>query len=152
MVAVLDQKDRLLLNRLQEGLPLVAAPFAAVGEELGLTEEEVLQRLLRLKNKGVIRRLGAVVESRRLGCHGTLAALKVPEEDIEKAVEIINSFPEVTHNYLRSHSWNIWFTITALSEERIEEILSEIKVRGKGWPLLNVPAQKVFKIRAVFKL
>ena len=148
----LDDKDRLLLNRLQEGLPLTAAPFAAVAEELAMTEEEVLQRLLRLKEKGVIRRLGAVVESRRLGCHSTLAALKVPEEDIEKAAEIINSFSEVTHNYLRSHDWNVWFTVTAASEERVAEILKEIEARGKGWPLLNVPARKVFKIRAVFSL
>ncbi|MDH7479849.1 MAG: AsnC family transcriptional regulator [Syntrophomonadaceae bacterium] len=147
----LDEVDRRVLNRLQAGLPLEDRPFAVLGEELGIGEDELIERLSRLKETGVLRRLGAIIDSRQLGFASTLAAMRVPAEDLEQAAALINSYEEVTHNYLRDNSWNVWFTLIAHNEKQIESILREISSAG-GWPIMNLPATRVFKIRAEFAL
>lgn len=147
----LDEIDRRVLNRLQAGLPLEDRPFAALGEELGIDEKTLIERLSRLKEIGVLRRLGAILDSRRLGFASTLVALQVPEDELERAAALINSYEGVTHNYLRDNSWNVWFTLIAPGEEQIDNILREIGSTG-GWPMMNLPATRVFKIRAEFLL
>ncbi|MEW6446756.1 MAG: Lrp/AsnC family transcriptional regulator [Bacillota bacterium] len=148
----LSEADRQLLNAMQEGFLPVPNPFKEVGARLGLTEEEVIAELRRLKESGAIRRLGAIIDSRKIGYTGTLCAMKVPEERIDEAAAVINSFPEVTHNYVREHDFNVWFTILAPSSARIAEILDTIKRETGITELLNLPAQRIFKIRVNFDL
>ena len=146
----MDDQDRQLLNRLQSHFPLTANPFQTLGAELGLTEPEVLSRISRLKETGIIRRIGASFDSRALGYASTLAAMQVPEPRLSEVVAVVNSFPGVTHNYRRNHDYNLWFTLIAAGAPEIEGILREIQERTGGLPLLNLPAQRVFKIKAEF--
>ncbi|MEW6770970.1 MAG: Lrp/AsnC family transcriptional regulator [Bacillota bacterium] len=148
----LTEAERQLLNAMQQGFLPVPEPFKEVAARLGLTEEEVLSELRRLKEAGVIRRLGAIIDSRKIGYTGTLCAMRVPEERIPEAAAVINSFPEVTHNYVREHDYNVWFTILAPSEERINKIVNSIKEQTGITAFLNLPARRIFKIRVNFDL
>lgn len=145
----LDALDLTLLERLQTALPLCPRPYAQLGAELGLNEEEVLTRLQLLKNSGLIRRIGANFNSRALGWHSTLCAASVPNEKLENFSQEVNKLPGVTHNYLRQHTYNVWFTLIGQSQEEVEgeiEKLSEIT----GIKILNLPAKKIFKLKVKF--
>lgn len=148
----LTEADRQLLNAMQEGFLPVPNPFKEIGARLGLTEDKVIAELKRLKEIGAIRRLGAIIDSRKIGYTGTLCAMKVPGERIHEAAAVINTFPEVTHNYVREHDFNVWFTILAPSPERIAEILEAIKEKTGITEFLNLPARRIFKIRVNFDL
>lgn len=148
----LDDLDRRLLEIVQEEFPLTARPFLALGEALGTSEEEAVLRAKRLRDQGIIRRIGPVLDMRRLGCSGVLVALPVPDEKIEEVAEVVNGFQEISHNYLRPNDteFNMWFTISA-SEERIEEILSEMK-KKTGLDQLVLPTKRIFKIGVRFEI
>jgi DNA-binding Lrp family transcriptional regulator len=145
-----DDLDRQLLNRLQSGFPLASNPFQVLGEELGLEEVQVIERIGRLKEEGIIRRIGASFDSRGLGYVSTLAALKVPENKLLEVAAMVNSYEGVTHNYQRNHEYNLWFTLIAPSSDELESTIREIQERAEGLPGLNLPAQRVFKIKAEF--
>lgn len=149
---MVDDLDRRLLNRLQSDFPITAYPFQTLGAELGLSETEVLSRLSRLKGAGIIRRIGASFDSRALGYVSTLAALKVPEGRLPEVVAVVNSYAGVTHNYRRNHDYNLWFTLIAPGAAEIGAVLQEIQERTGGLPLLRLPAEQVFKIKAEFTL
>ncbi|MDP2728568.1 MAG: Lrp/AsnC family transcriptional regulator [Dehalococcoidia bacterium] len=108
----LDDIDRRLLNLLQSGFPLTAKPFAALGESLGISEAETLERVQRLKAEKVIRQISAIFDSRALGYQTTLAAFRVPEDRLEEVAASVNEYPGVSHNYARNHRFNIWFTLS----------------------------------------
>lgn len=148
----LDSLDKQLLNIIQSHLPIEPEPYKKLAETLGTTEEDILARLKRLIEKGVIRRLGAIFDSRRVGYSGTLCAMKVPAERIEEVTAVINSFPGVTHNYLRDHPYNMWFTLLVESQAKLENTLEEIKRRTGIADMLYLPALRIFKIRVNFDL
>jgi DNA-binding Lrp family transcriptional regulator len=147
----MDQLDRDILNIIQTDFPIAASPYADIGKQVGLSEDEAYDRVMRLKNENVIRRIGATFDSRKLHFTSTLCALKCPPEKMEKAVEVINSFPQVTHNYERNHPYNIWFTVIAESKERLQAILDEISERGEVDNVRSMPASKMIKIKVDFK-
>lgn len=148
----MDAVDKKILNILQTRFPLVPEPFDAVGEELGLTGDEVAERVRRLKADGVIRRIGAVFDSRRLGYASTLCAARVPEEKLRDFVDVVNGYPGVTHNYRRGHEYNVWFTFIAPDAESLERDLAEIRRRTGVEDVISMPAVKTFKINATFEL
>lgn len=139
-----------LIARLQRDLPLTEKPYLALAEELGVEEKDVLKALRWLKSKGIIRRLGATFDARRLGYQPTLCAAKVPPERIEDVAAVLNSYPEVTHNYLREHEYNIWFTLIAENEEEQKALIEEIRQKTGFEEILNLPARKMFKIAVNF--
>jgi siroheme decarboxylase len=144
--AELDAADRRLINRLQDGLPLVEAPYAAVAAELGLSEGELLYRLERLLEAGVLSRFGPMYHAERLGGGLTLAALAVPEVDFDRITEAVNAFPEVAHNYRREHRLNMWFVLATETPERIDEVIAEIEA-ATGLAVFNMPKQEEFHVR-----
>ena len=148
----LDDLDRAILNEIQSHFPIEARPFAAVGEKVGASEEEVLARVAAMADTGVIRRLGANFTSRKLGYTSTLCAARVPPESLDNFVAVVNRYPGVTHNYLRRHRYNVWFTLIAESEERLNQILAEISRASEVAEILSLPAQEVFKIKVDFPL
>jgi DNA-binding Lrp family transcriptional regulator len=148
----MDDVDKKILNILQTRFPLVPEPYDAVGEELGLTGDEVIERVRRLKDDGVIRRIGAVFDSRKLGYASTLCAAKVPEEKMRHFVEVVNGYPGVTHNYRRGHEYNVWFTFIAPDAEALERSLDEIRRRTGVDNVISMPAVRTFKINATFDL
>ena len=148
----MDATDKKILNIIQKDFPIVEEPFAAVAEKTGITEKEVLERIKRLKREGIIRRIGAVFDSRKLGFVSTLCAARVPEERMKKFVEVVNSYPGVTHNYRRNHEYNVWFTFIAPDEDSLNRALTEIHKTTGVTDILDMRASRTFKIDASFKV
>ncbi|MEE9585468.1 MAG: uroporphyrinogen-III synthase [Nitrososphaerales archaeon] len=151
----LDTKDRQLLDELQKAIPLEKSPWVEIGRRLGLSGEEVLTRLGRLSKMGVVRKLGPIIDARKVGLTAsTLVGMKAPQERIDEIVEVINSYDEVSHNYERNHEYNVWFTLTAPNQGYLAKILQEIGMKT-GVPeedILNLPTERLFKIKANFKM
>jgi len=148
----LDDTDRKILNRIQSDFPITPRPYLSIAEQLGLSEQEVISRLTRLKAHAIIRRIGGNFYPEKLGFVSTLCAAKVPEDKIDLFADVVNRYPGVTHNYERDSVFNIWFTFIAPSREDIAEKLEEISRETGGTEILNLPATDVFKIRAQFDL
>lgn len=148
----LDALDRALLNRLQARIPLTAEPWRAVGEELGLAPGEVLERLKGLKEQGVIRRVGGVFNPAGLGFAGRLYAMEVEESRFYEAAAVVNGFKGVTHNYRRRHRLNMWFTLSARSEEEREAILGPIREAAGEPRLYEFPSEQVFKLNVFLNM
>jgi len=146
----MDDIDKAILNRIQSDFPITSQPYQTIADELNLTEKEVLGRVSRLKEMGIIRRIGANFVPAKLGYVSTLCAAKVPEDQIERFADVVNRFPGVTHNYRRENSFNVWFTFIAPSMEEIEQNLKEIEQETGIKEILNLPATRVFKIKAQF--
>lgn len=146
----LDRQDRAILNLIQRNFPLTHRPFLALARKTGMKEKEVLSRVQRLKDLGIIRRIGASFSAGAVGFSSTLCAARVPAEKIEEFVAVVNSYPGVTHNYEREGEYNIWFTLIAPSPEKIGEILKEISRKTGIRKVLNLPATKTFKIAVDF--
>jgi DNA-binding Lrp family transcriptional regulator len=147
----MDAYDRKILDVIQSNYPISARPYADVGAQVGLTEAEVLARVRALRQKGVIRRIGANFSSQVLGWQSTLCAARVPEDKVEAFVAEVNRHPGVTHNYLRQHSYNVWFTFIGPSMEAVRAALAEI-TQATGIPVLNLPAERLFKIKVDFAM
>ncbi|MBM3303149.1 MAG: AsnC family transcriptional regulator, partial [Deltaproteobacteria bacterium] len=146
----MDERDRLLLNEIQAGFPVAPHPYRVLGEKIGMDQEEVLRRIAALKQKGIIRRIGASINSRRIGFVSTLLAARVPPERFEAFVETVNRCPGVTHNYERKHEYNVWFTLIAPSVQDKERIIKEL-MDETGVRMEEFPARRIFKIRVDFR-
>ncbi|MBP2649580.1 MAG: putative transcriptional regulator, AsnC family [Firmicutes bacterium] len=149
---MLTEFDKSLLNIIQSDLALSKQPFALIAERLGTDEATVIDRIRRLKDQGYIRRIGAFFDSARLGYTGTLLALEVEAEQIEKVVELINSYPGVTHNYEREGRFNLWITLLTSNVEEEKRIVSVIESLPGVNRLLNLPATEKFKVNVQFNL
>jgi siroheme decarboxylase len=148
----MDAIDKKILNIIQKDFPVVAEPFKVVAERLGLDEDEVLERIKDLKAVGIIRRIGAVFDSKKMGFASTLCAAKVPKKYLRKFIEIVNSYPGVTHNYRRRHDYNVWFTFIASDEETLKKSLGEIRDKTGVADIISMTASRIFKIDATFEL
>lgn len=147
----LDAVDRRLLDIIQTDFPLVARPYAELGRRLQMSEKDAFERVNAMRQKGVIRRLGANFQSARLGFVSTLCAAKVPGEKMAEFIARVNAIPGVTHNYERAHAYNIWFTLISPSREAREETLRQLS-ETSGIEILNLPATRFFKIRVDFRM
>ncbi len=146
----LDDTDRQLINLIQLDFPLDSRPFHTLGCQIGISEAEVIDHLKRLTDIGVIRRIGPILNTKGLGGASTLVAMQVPEDAIDGVASRINGFDEVSHNYLRPGAYNIWFTVSARSKKRLHEMISEIK--ALGYPFLELPVTRLFKIGVKFEV
>ena len=148
----IDNIDRTILNRVQSDFPITSRPYLSIAEDLGFSESEVIERLDRLKAKGIIRRIGGNFVPEKLGFVSTLCAAKVPEDKIDHFASVVNRYPGVTHNYQRENQFNVWFTFIAPSMEEIEGNLDNISKETGIQEIINLPATKVYKIKAHFDL
>ncbi|MDD2585467.1 MAG: AsnC family transcriptional regulator [Syntrophomonadaceae bacterium] len=143
--------DKQILNILQKEFPLSEKPYEEIALRLNISENEVLQRIKELKDNGIIRRIGAVMESKKLGFYSTLCACKVPEDRIAKVALVINNEKGVTHNYIRDHYYNLWFTLTVSSAESADKIIKNIE-QELHIDIKSMPALKVYKIKVLFEM
>ncbi|MBK4722982.1 AsnC family transcriptional regulator [Azospirillum sp. YIM DDC1] len=134
----MDEIDRALVNRLQDGIPVERQPFAGIAADLGLTETEVADRVRALVDGGVLSRFGPMFHAERLGGGLTLAALAVPEDDFDRIAAIVNAFPEVAHNYARQHALNMWFVVATEAPERVRAVLDAIQ-EATALPVQDFP-------------
>jgi DNA-binding Lrp family transcriptional regulator len=148
----MDEQDCRILNALQNDFPLCEGPYEVLAHELQMSPDELWRRIENLIADGVIRRIGASLDSGKLGFCSTLAAVSVAEDVVERASEIIGRLPEITHSYLRDDEFNIWFTIITADKERIEAILEKIcsALSLEDSQVLNLPMEHVFKLDARF--
>jgi len=148
----IDDTDRTILNRIQSDFPIASRPYGIIADDIGLTENEVIKRLAKLKKSGIIRRIGGSFVPEKLGYISTLCAAKAPEHRIDEFAAVVNRYAGVTHNYLRDNSFNIWFTFIARSMAKIEANLKKISEETGVTNILNLPATRIFKINAHFNL
>ncbi len=146
----LSALETALLDDYQRGFPLVPRPYAAIAGAFGLTEEEVLAAYEDLLARGFVSRIGAVVRPHRLGW-STLAAMAVPEPDLESVADLVSAYPEVNHNYEREHDLNLWFVVTAQSREEVLAVLAEIAA-ATGLEVLEMPLEKAYRVDLGFSI
>jgi DNA-binding Lrp family transcriptional regulator len=148
----MDEIDLKLLAEVQDAFPIAPRPFLELGQTLGLSEDEVIMRLAALQKEGLVRRIGPILDLRKMGRSGILAALNVPLEGADGVANVVSEYPEVSHNYLRPNDsgYNLWFTVSG-TEERIQEILEEIRFKT-GRKMLVLPTLRIFKIGVKFDI
>lgn len=139
-----------LIKRFQQEMPLESRPFAAMGREVGASEEEVIQALEELRDEGTLSRIGAVIPPGVLGA-STLAAMEVPPDRLVDVAGIVGSYVEVNHNYERGHALNLWFVVTAPDRHRVDAVLAEIEQRT-GLDVLDLPLERSYRIDLGFAI
>ncbi len=145
----LDDLDRRLLNLMQGSFPLEPRPFAAVAQAAGVAEAEVLTRVQRLLDERIIRQVTPIYDTRALGYGSMLVAAKVDPENPWQAAKIVNSHPGVSHNYLRNHDFNMWFTLAVEPDSKLglEGTLDVLKELTGAESIRQLPTLQLFKIR-----
>ncbi|HYA38493.1 MAG TPA: Lrp/AsnC family transcriptional regulator [Candidatus Methylomirabilis sp.] len=142
--------DRRLLNDFQHEFPLTPTPYADMARTLGVTEDEVIARLRKLKQAGAISRVGAVVRPNTVGV-STLAAMAIPPAQLESVAALVSGYAEVNHNYEREHQLNLWFVAAATGAARLQAVLDDIAARS-GYEVLSFPLVEDYHIDLGFDL
>ncbi|TNE82722.1 MAG: Lrp/AsnC family transcriptional regulator [Gammaproteobacteria bacterium] len=141
--------ERQVINRLQHGMPLERHPYAAIAQELGTSEQALLDTLKSLLDRRILTRFGPMFHAGEMGGGLTLAAMRLPEDDFDRVAAKVNGFDEVAHNYRREHELNMWFVVATEAEERIGEVLQQIE-EVTGFPVYNMPKEEEFHVRLHF--
>ena len=142
----LDERERVLLNALQNGIPVLQRPFLSIGKNLGMTEERLLNRIDKLREQGFIRQISAIFDSRRIGYQSSLAAMKIPADREEEAARIVNAHPGVSHNYRRDHEYNMWLTLTVHPAKHLPTEMELLAESAGAVSAMLLPTVKLFKI------
>jgi DNA-binding Lrp family transcriptional regulator len=142
-ITIMDEIDRLIINTLQDGFPLCDNPYQVVAEQLNLSENQLIQRLQSLLNNGTLTRFGPLYHAERMGGALTLAALEVPAERFTEVTALVNAFPEVAHNYARTHQLNMWFVLAVETPAQLQSTLCAISEQT-GLPVYNFPKIKEY--------
>ena len=146
----LDTTDQQLINLFQRDLPVCDRPYKAMSRQLDIAEEEVIARLQSLQDSQVLSRVGPVFEHSRAGA-SLLAAVAVPDEQIDLVAARVNLAPGVNHNYAREHTYNLWFVMTAPDEDTLEERLDELEHQLR-LPMLRLPMVEAYHIDLGFEI
>lgn len=142
---MMDAIDRTLINRLQDGIELVAEPFQAIAEELGISQDEVVTRLSALCDDGTLSRFGPLYDAAKLGGAVTLCAMAVPRERFESVAAMVNALPEVAHNYERAHHLNMWFVLSVERGEDVDRVLATIRAQT-GLRVIDLPKLAEYRL------
>ena len=143
-----ENMENELLFQMQNSFPMTQKPFEVIANELGTTEENVLTMVQKLKDEKIIRQTSAIFDTKRLGYKSSLVAFKVAPDKVDVAAEIINAHPGVSHNYLRNHDYNIWFTMAVAPDSSLglEQTIEILKERTGAEDSITLPTLKMFKI------
>ncbi|MFW6365647.1 MAG: hypothetical protein ACOC2H_04120 [Spirochaetota bacterium] len=152
MITPITQKDGLILDILQRGLPLARRPFRILSAEADIGEDDVLESINRMTQSGILRRIGGSFDPKRLGLYSTLCGCEIETGHLENAAGIVSRFPEVTHNYGRDAEINLWFTVIARSCERIGTIIGQTERIHGVRRVLNLPMKRRFKLSVYFSM
>lgn len=149
---MLDRQDRLILAHLQDNFPLDPRPYATLARRLHIPVSRIKARAALFLKKGIIRYIGAVIDTKKAGFTSSLAALAIPRSRVKAAGNIINEYPQVTHNYLRDDAYNMWFTVSCRTGRSRAELVRRICKETGALKCLDLATVKVFKIDARFPL
>ena len=148
----MDELDRRLLNVVQVGFPLVSRPFEALAASMGLSEAEVIARLQEHKRQKVVRQIGGIFDTRSLGYKSSLVAMRVPSDRLDEAAQIINGHPGVSHNYRRTHAFNMWFTLAVPPPSELEWTVKRLHEMARAESTRILPTLRLFKIGVQFDM
>lgn len=149
---MLTKKQKLILKILQSDFPLTKHPYQTIAERLGISAPVLLSKIRSLRSKGLIRRIGGIISGERIRYKSVLISVKVAKANIRRITSYINSFENVSHNYLRNSEFNIWFTFSAKTKKEINLFIQVLKRQKAIEEVLVLPAEKVFKINTEFEL
>jgi len=141
--------EQLLLSVVQDAFPLEERPYLVLAEQLGSDEQSVFAAVENLRQSGIIRRIGGVYDSKALGFISRLCAGNVPESALDAFAAAVNKIPAITHNYVRSHEYNVWFTVIAQSEAEIQKIVDDVCAKTELHNVHILSATEKFKINTV---
>ncbi len=141
----MDDLDRRIINQLQGGFPVSDRPYRDAARKLGSSESELITRIRCMLDDGLLTRFGPLFHAERMGGALSLCALKVPDERFEEVMEIVNSFPEVAHNYQREHEMNMWFVLATETPEQLDEMIHRIE-KYTGLDVYNFPKQAEYYV------
>ena len=145
----MTELEQLLLSVVQDAFPLEERPYLVLAEQLASDEQSVFAAVENLRQSGIIRRIGGVYDSKALGFISRLCAGNVPESALDAFAAAVNKIPAITHNYMRSHEYNVWFTVIAQSEAEIQKIVDDVCAKTELHNVHILSATKKFKINTV---
>lgn len=147
----MDDIDRMVVNLLQAGFPVCELPYREAARRLGITEDDLIGRIRRMLDEGVLTRFGPLFQAEQLGGAFTLAAISVPEADFERTAAIINAMPEVAHNYERDHELNMWFVLATETAGGMARAMERIE-RDTGYPVVDMPKTREYFVGLRFEV
>ena len=150
--SAIETVDREICNVIQSDFPMVDRPFLKIGQDLGVTEAEIIDRIKELKRKNIVRQIGAIFDTRRLGYKTTLVAMRVPPDSLDAAAQVMNRHPGVSHNYARDGHFNLWFTLAVSPFEDMDETLDAMAKETGAEAVRKMPTIKFFKIGVNFDM
>lgn len=139
----MDSLDRAIVNQLQGGLPVCERPYLEAARQLGIAEEELIDRIGKLLDANVLTRFGPMYQIERMGGAFSLAAMRVPEEDFERVAAIVNALPAVAHNYRREHPLNMWFVLATETPQGITDTIASIEAET-GYAVFDMPKEREY--------
>lgn len=139
----MDDRDRAILDRLQDGIPIIERPYRAAARDLGIPEAELIARLQRLLEDGTLSRFGPMIDIERAGGNYCLCAMAVPARRVDEVAALVNAYPEVAHNYQRDHRFSLWFVLACESNDQIAEVVGGIEATS-GCRVLCLPKLEEF--------
>ncbi len=148
----LDATTLQLLDLMQDHYPLVERPYEALGEQLGLSESEVLERLARARSAGVVRQICAIYDTKALGYSSALVAMRIAPELLKRAVRVLNAHPGVSHNYRRNHEFNVWFTVAMPPGADLDVVIQKLHEMTLAESTRPMPTLHLFKIAVTLDL
>lgn len=143
---VLDKLDKQLLNGMQFDFPLSLSPWEALAQGIGITGAQVLSRVRKLKETGIIRQISAIFDTKSLGYTSTLAAARIPDSRLDEAAAVVSRHPGVSHNYKRDAEFNLWFTLAVPPGESLDEHLKRLADEARFEDYLSLPTIRTFGI------
>ena len=146
----MDALDKNIINTLQHDFPVCDRPFAQLAFTLKSTEEELMRRVQKMLDDGLLTRFGPMYNAVNMGGALSLCAMKVPEEQFDAVTEQVNAFSEVAHNYQRDHEMNMWFVLATETQQDLDDTLVSIE-ESTGIRVYNMPKQKEFFVGLHFK-
>jgi DNA-binding Lrp family transcriptional regulator len=144
--AAMDAIDQRLLNEMQDKFPLVSEPFAELARRVGVTEDEAIERIGAMRESGVLRQVSAIFDTKALGYSTSLVAMRVPEANLRHAAKIVNAHPGVSHNYKRTHAFNMWFTIAVPPGSDLQAHVDALHALAGAESTRMLPTLKLYKI------
>jgi len=150
MTEEIDSVNRSIINTLQHGLPVSDNPFKEAAKSLKITEPELIQRIKKMLDKGLLTRFGPLFHAENMGGALTLCAMEIPEENFEATTKQVNAFEEVAHNYKRDHKMNMWFVLATESLKEKHQTLQAIE-QQTGYKIYDMPKEKEFFVGLFLK-
>ncbi len=147
-----DPIDREIMNKIQAAFPLVAEPYKMIGDSAGTTEQDVIDRIGALRQKNVVRQIGAIFDTRKLKYQSMLVAMRFPDDKLGKAASFLNRHPGISHNYERDGFFNLWFTIAVPPDRSLEGEIENLSRLTGALTTRLLPTIKFFKIGVNFDM